>query len=89
MLDSGASTSLAYKGESLVGYTPRPVPHVVALLPAESDNDSECAIAHNSCGSAPVGNNMLLDWQTPSAERVEERGLGRSAFLIRIFAPVG
>jgi peptidoglycan/xylan/chitin deacetylase (PgdA/CDA1 family) len=33
MLDSGASTSLAYQGESLVGYTPRPVPHVVALLP--------------------------------------------------------
>jgi peptidoglycan/xylan/chitin deacetylase (PgdA/CDA1 family) len=32
MLDSGASTSLAYKGESLVGYTPRPVPHVVALF---------------------------------------------------------
>ncbi len=46
MLDSGASTSLAYRGESLVGYTPRPVPHVVALLPTESDNDSECAIAH-------------------------------------------
>lgn len=35
MLDSGASTSLAYQGESLVGYTPRPVPHVVALVPAE------------------------------------------------------
>jgi poly-beta-1,6-N-acetyl-D-glucosamine N-deacetylase len=33
MLDSGASTSLAYKGESLVSYTPRPVPHVVALVP--------------------------------------------------------
>jgi hypothetical protein len=33
MLDSGASTSLAYQGESLVGYTPRPVPHVVALVP--------------------------------------------------------
>ncbi|MBD2021618.1 polysaccharide deacetylase family protein, partial [Leptolyngbya sp. FACHB-36] len=31
MLDSGASTSLAYKGQSLVGYTPRPVPHVVGL----------------------------------------------------------
>ena len=36
MLDSGASTSLAYEGESLVGYTPRPVPHVVALFPATS-----------------------------------------------------
>jgi hypothetical protein len=33
MLDSGASTSLSYQGESLVGYTPRPVPHVVALYP--------------------------------------------------------
>ncbi|MEO1211697.1 MAG: polysaccharide deacetylase family protein [Cyanobacteria bacterium J06638_20] len=33
MLDSGASTSLAYEGESLVYYTPRPVPHVVALYP--------------------------------------------------------
>ncbi len=33
MLDSGASTSLAYEGDSLVGYTPRPVPHVVALFP--------------------------------------------------------
>ncbi|MCJ8283175.1 MAG: phosphodiester glycosidase family protein [Rivularia sp. ALOHA_DT_140] len=32
MLDSGASTSLVYKGQSLVGYTPRPVPHAVALL---------------------------------------------------------
>jgi len=33
MLDSGASTSLAYQGASLVGYIPRPVPHVVALVP--------------------------------------------------------
>ena len=39
MLDSGASTSLAYKGESLVGYIPRPVPHVVALIPPQSDTD--------------------------------------------------
>ncbi|MEL6162196.1 MAG: phosphodiester glycosidase family protein, partial [Cyanobacteria bacterium J06628_3] len=36
MLDSGASTSLVYKGKSLVGYTPRPVPHAVALLGNES-----------------------------------------------------
>ncbi|MBD2260298.1 polysaccharide deacetylase family protein [Pseudanabaena sp. FACHB-2040] len=35
MLDSGASTSLAFRGESLVGYEPRPVPHVVALIPPE------------------------------------------------------
>lgn len=46
MLDSGASTSLAYKGESLVGYTPRPVPHVVALIPPTSSLQStNCAIA--------------------------------------------
>jgi hypothetical protein len=45
MLDSGASTSLAYKGESLVGYTPRPVPHVVALVPAEFDTGSDCVVA--------------------------------------------
>jgi poly-beta-1,6-N-acetyl-D-glucosamine N-deacetylase len=36
MLDSGASTSLVYQGESLVGYIPRPVPHVVALFPPSS-----------------------------------------------------
>lgn len=42
MLDSGASTSLAYKGESLVGYIPRPVPHVVALVPPESATESAC-----------------------------------------------
>ncbi|MGF1521623.1 MAG: polysaccharide deacetylase family protein [Leptolyngbyaceae cyanobacterium] len=35
MVDSGASTSLAYKEESLVDYTPRPVPHLIALLPQE------------------------------------------------------
>ncbi|MBE9212129.1 phosphodiester glycosidase family protein [Plectonema cf. radiosum LEGE 06105] len=37
MLDSGASTSLVYKGQSLVGYVPRPVPHAVALIGNESD----------------------------------------------------
>ncbi len=37
MLDSGASTSLVYKGQSLVGYTPRPVPHAVALIGSEED----------------------------------------------------
>ena len=38
MLDSGASTSLVYKGKSMVGYTPRPVPHAIALI------DSECGL---------------------------------------------
>lgn len=33
MVDSGASTSLAYKGQSLIkDYEPRPVPHIVALM---------------------------------------------------------
>ncbi|WP_347275993.1 polysaccharide deacetylase family protein [Leptolyngbya sp. FACHB-321] len=44
MLDSGASTSLAYKGASLVGYTPRPVPHVVALVPPTSELNTNCAL---------------------------------------------
>ncbi|XHX80177.1 MAG: polysaccharide deacetylase family protein [Stenomitos frigidus ULC029] len=44
MLDSGASTSLAYKGASLVGYTPRPVPHVVALVPPENELNAGCAL---------------------------------------------
>ncbi len=34
MVDSGQSTSLAYQGKSLVpGYVPRPIPHVIGLLP--------------------------------------------------------
>ncbi len=44
MVDSGASTSLAYAGESLVGYEPRPVPHVVALIAPEENNGSPCPL---------------------------------------------
>lgn len=36
MLDSGASTSLVYKGASLMGFESRPVPHVVALTPPDA-----------------------------------------------------
>ncbi len=43
MVDSGASTSLTYKGESLVDYTPRPVPHMVALL-AEEEAIGACPL---------------------------------------------
>lgn len=52
MLDSGASTALAYKGESLVGYTPRPVPHVVGLVPPAGDSGSkvECATVSATAG---------------------------------------
>lgn len=35
MLDSGASAALAYKGKSVMSYEPRPVPHIVALLPPD------------------------------------------------------
>jgi poly-beta-1,6-N-acetyl-D-glucosamine N-deacetylase len=60
MLDSGASTSLAYRGESLVDYTPRPVPHVVALVAPPSTK---------SCPVAPV------DPNTPQALSVSENNL--------------
>jgi poly-beta-1,6-N-acetyl-D-glucosamine N-deacetylase len=59
MLDSGASTSLAYRGESQVTYTPRPVPHVVALFPAPSPYSVPiyyvgipCVIFQDSCGAS-------------------------------------
>ncbi len=59
MLDSGASTSLAYQGESLVAYTPRPVPHVVALFPPipptvlqVSHVGIPCVIYEDSCGAS-------------------------------------
>ncbi|NEP07123.1 MAG: phosphodiester glycosidase family protein [Okeania sp. SIO2G4] len=45
MLDSGASTSLVYEGKSLVRYTPRPVPHVVALVSPKSVSKSTCVVA--------------------------------------------
>jgi biofilm PGA synthesis lipoprotein PgaB len=44
MVDSGASTSLAYQGESLVGYIPRPVPHVVALIPPHQNSGAPCPL---------------------------------------------
>lgn len=45
LLDSGASTSLAYQGQSLVAYTPRPVPHVVALYPPQARSWSQALSA--------------------------------------------
>ena len=47
MVDSGQSTSLVYKGKSLVSHTPRPVPHVVALIGSESTNSTGCSLAVN------------------------------------------
>ncbi|GAP98671.1 polysaccharide deacetylase family protein [Leptolyngbya sp. NIES-2104] len=45
MLDSGASASLVYKGESMMSYTPRPVPHVVALMPPIQTDSTTCQTA--------------------------------------------
>lgn len=48
MLDSGGSTALAFEGQSLVrNYEPRPVPHVVGLVPNEPTGRlvDTCAIA--------------------------------------------
>ena len=44
MLDSGASASLAYRGDSLVGYVPRPVPHLVGLVPPDAHDGSPCPL---------------------------------------------
>ncbi len=35
MVDSGASASVAFEGKSEVSYTPRPVPHAIALYPVD------------------------------------------------------
>ncbi len=48
MLDSGASTSLAFQGASLVGYTPRPVPHVVGLVPPGNHAETVCPVITSS-----------------------------------------
>ncbi|PZO40000.1 MAG: polysaccharide deacetylase [Pseudanabaena frigida] len=52
MLDSGASASLAYRGKSVMAYEPRPVPHVVALLPpdpapVETADKPNCPVSLN------------------------------------------
>ncbi|QQE66374.1 polysaccharide deacetylase [Leptolyngbya sp. BL0902] len=57
MLDSGASTSLAYEGESLVGYIPRPVPHVVALIPPEANDGSPCPLVLDPSNRTGVARN--------------------------------
>ena len=48
MLDSGASTSLAFKGKSLVAYEPRAVPHVVGLIPPPGDLGTACPVVTSS-----------------------------------------
>ncbi|MFN5862003.1 MAG: polysaccharide deacetylase family protein, partial [Pseudanabaena sp.] len=52
MLDSGASAALAYRGKSVMAYEPRPVPHIVALLPpdptpVETTDKLNCPVSLN------------------------------------------
>lgn len=52
MLDSGASAALAYRGKSVMAYEPRPVPHIVALLPpdpvpAQATEKPNCPVSSN------------------------------------------
>lgn len=44
MLDSGASTSLAYDNQPQMHYEPRPVPHVVALIQPHQTNGLDCPL---------------------------------------------
>ena len=53
MLDSGASAALAYRGKSVMAYEPRPVPHIVALLPPDpaavtTTEKPNCPVSLNS-----------------------------------------
>jgi biofilm PGA synthesis lipoprotein PgaB len=52
MLDSGASAALAYRGKSVMAYEPRPVPHIVALLPPEASQVSEAEDLDESANHA-------------------------------------
>jgi exopolysaccharide biosynthesis protein len=39
LLDSGASTSLVYRGQRLTAYEPRPVPHAILIQTKEPVSD--------------------------------------------------
>jgi hypothetical protein len=60
MLDSGASAALAYRGKSVMSYEPRPVPHLVALLPpdpvpTETAETVTCPVSSNT-SETPTNN---------------------------------
>ncbi|MBF2083127.1 polysaccharide deacetylase family protein [Thermoleptolyngbya sp. C42_A2020_037] len=62
MLDSGASASLAHGDELLVDYTPRPVPHAVALFPpVESEMAQGCEFPVARAESGCNGRDRCLD----------------------------
>jgi poly-beta-1,6-N-acetyl-D-glucosamine N-deacetylase len=68
MLDSGASAALAYQGKSVMAYTPRPVPHIVALLPPDPAPILEtAATAKISCpANTPISSQKSLNQTTNS-----------------------
>jgi hypothetical protein len=47
MLDGGGSTSLVYRKETFVNYSPRPVPQVIALVEPNAQNNDSCSLAMN------------------------------------------
>ncbi len=55
MLDSGASASLVYLGQSQMSYDPRPVPHVVAIVPPTGlDLNDPCKLGKKQLGKKPA-----------------------------------
>jgi peptidoglycan/xylan/chitin deacetylase (PgdA/CDA1 family) len=69
MVDSGQSTSLTYQGQSLVNYTPRPVPHAIALVPPPTQPNSACVVAEDKIknrGSQNTRLNQNLEVRIPN-----------------------
>jgi poly-beta-1,6-N-acetyl-D-glucosamine N-deacetylase len=85
MLDSGASASLAYEGRSMMSYEPRPVPHVVALLPPQEvashldlapsqenlSRKAACAVVSKRSGSKQPGSKQPVS--QPSGSKPFEK----------------
>jgi poly-beta-1,6-N-acetyl-D-glucosamine N-deacetylase len=70
MLDSGASAALAFRGKSVMSYEPRPVPHIVALLPPEPKKETQAdslscpAVTLNTKGTDPKDTTNSTDTNT-------------------------
>ncbi len=81
MLDSGASASLAYRGKSVMSYEPRPVPHIVALLPPEPKQETQadnlsCPVTLNTNGTDTTDTTNSTDTNTsePANNRSNSSG---------------
>jgi biofilm PGA synthesis lipoprotein PgaB len=81
MLDSGASASLAYRGKSVMSYEPRPVPHIVALLPPEPKQETQadslsCPVTLNTNGTDTKDTTNSTDTNTsePANNRSNSSG---------------